>query len=274
MGEIMAFETETPSFVVKNLRRSTSDSNLSLLDKEKNELQNEKKSSHDDLEAGLSPSFSISFPKEKSKSKAVGNSFVRKNLTTSIDFSSDWKLLKASLSKGKNAAFENVSIKCDDLDSFYNTFWSKCATHPISEYQTNVICDEEICTSEWEQSIDASPPFLQRTINFLHPNHAAIGPRMARSMKKQKLQQYSKFGIMMNTTTHVKDVPKTDCFYLEDYILVEPDSKGDGVLVSAFMEIHFVQSTMWKKIIQKNAICGINVWLKGYSDFLKKCCCS
>jgi len=196
----------------------------------------------------------------------------RENKKQSADFSSDWQLFKSSLSKDKNkiVVLEDISIKCD-VDSFFNKFWSTKATLPVSEYQIKNIGDTEVRTSEWEQSGSDSLLTLERKIDYLHPNHSPMGPRMARTTKKQKLQKYSNCGIAMNTKTNVKDIPFADCFYLEDQIIVESDSNG-GVLLSAFIEIHFVQSTWWKKIIKSNATSGIKAWLTGYSDFLLNGC--
>eukprot|EP00568_Trieres_chinensis_P001562 CAMPEP_0183298180 /NCGR_PEP_ID=MMETSP0160_2-20130417/5277_1 /TAXON_ID=2839 ORGANISM="Odontella Sinensis, Strain Grunow 1884" /NCGR_SAMPLE_ID=MMETSP0160_2 /ASSEMBLY_ACC=CAM_ASM_000250 /LENGTH=166 /DNA_ID=CAMNT_0025460155 /DNA_START=230 /DNA_END=731 /DNA_ORIENTATION=+ len=158
-------------------------------------------------------------------------------------------------------------------ETFYKKFWSNSAPHPISDYQRDVIKDKDIKTDEWEEAPDGFT--LERVIDYMHPSDAPIGPPMAHSKKSQQLQQYGEHGAMLKTVTQVEDVPMADCFLLEDRILVEPKGTSGGeekveVTVTAEFGIRFVKSTVWKRIIRKNAKGGIAKWLMGYSEFMKE----
>lgn len=164
----------------------------------------------------------------------------------------------------KDVAIENIVIPLD-IDSFFTKFWSSSAAHPISTYQRDTILDTNINTSQWSQSDDNFT--LARTINYLHPNTSPMGPAMAQTTKEQRLQKFGSHGMILHTTTKVDDVPMTDCFVIEDQIVVE--SKDDhSVVVSAKVGIRFVQKTMWKKLIEKNSKKGIMKWLDGYGKYL------
>lgn len=176
-----------------------------------------------------------------------------------------WNSLKKSKDKiVKEVALSNIKVKCT-FESFFKNYWSGSAVLPISKYQESVILDQNINTSGWDEGVGGT---LVRSIEYLHPNDAPMGPKFAGSIKEQVLEKFGTYGMVLSTTTTVKDVPMADCFVLLDKIFVEPIS--DGVLINAHIGIKFVKSTMWKRVIEKNAKKGITKWLNGYVDFLTK----
>lgn len=187
-----------------------------------------------------------------------------------VDLEIGWSELKTNTDPlFQYSPIESLTLPCT-LDTFQELFWCKNAKHPISTYQRDTIGDTDINTFDWEQQHcgddDDEITTLSREIHYLHPNHAPRGPPMAKTTKKQTLKKYGGYGMVLHTITKVDDVPKADCFVIEDQIVVE--SNGDSVILSARCGIRFVKRTIFKTIIQFNAKNGITKWLGGYGDFV------
>jgi hypothetical protein len=113
----------------------------------------------------------------------------------------------------------------------------------------------------------------------MHPVNVPMAPPKAGARKEQTYCRYGDYGLVIETRTYVRDVPMTDCFYVVDRILVEPNYRNPSdsssnkenqqdltninnhdssstapppsVLVSMEFQINFVKSTMFKGIISK-----------------------
>ena len=113
----------------------------------------------------------------------------------------------------------------------------------------------DVETSFWKLSEDDKFS-LTRKITYRHPVNAPLAPPEARASKEQCYRRFGDYGICVDTHTVVQDVPMTDCFYVDDRILVEPlqgengDGNDGGVKFTWRFEIRFVQSTMFRRIIQ------------------------
>jgi hypothetical protein len=77
-----------------------------------------------------------------------------------------------------------------------------------------------------------------------------MAPPEAMAKKHQRLRKYGDYGICVDTSSRVHDVPLTDCFFLDDRLLVESTEDG-GVLLSLRFEIRFIKSTMFRRIIER-----------------------
>jgi len=65
----------------------------------------------------------------------------------------------------------------------------------------------------------------------------------------------------------VKDVPMTDCFHVDDQILIEPTPDG-GVSITSRFEIRFIKRTMFRNIITNTTKGEFVSWFKGYKMML------
>jgi hypothetical protein len=74
-----------------------------------------------------------------------------------------------------------------------------------------------------------------------------MAPPQASARKEQIYRRFTDRGIIINTKTYVEDVPMTDCFFVEDRIIVQ-NSNGN-VQVTLEFGIIFIKRTMFKSII-------------------------
>jgi hypothetical protein len=77
-----------------------------------------------------------------------------------------------------------------------------------------------------------------------------MAPPEAMAKKHQRLHKYGGFGICVDTSSRVHDVPLTDCFFLDDRLLVESTEDG-GIILTLRFEIRFIKSTMFRRIIER-----------------------
>jgi len=93
-----------------------------------------------------------------------------------------------------------------------------------------------------------------------------MAPPEAMAKKRQRLRKYGSRGICVDTSSEVQDVPLTDCFYLDDRLLVEANGHG-GVTVNLRFEVRFIKSTMFRRIIERTTK---DEFLKGTERFRQK----
>jgi hypothetical protein len=77
-----------------------------------------------------------------------------------------------------------------------------------------------------------------------------MAPPEAMAKKHQLLRRYGAFGICVDTRSRVHDVPLTDCFFLDDRLLVESTENG-GIILTLRFEVRFIKSTMFRRIIER-----------------------
>jgi hypothetical protein len=66
----------------------------------------------------------------------------------------------------------------------------------------------------------------------------------------------------------VEDVPKADCFVVEDRIMVE-STKDGGIVLSGWFQIRFLKKTMFRSIIEKATSKEFVEYLRGYGDMVR-----
>lgn len=143
----------------------------------------------------------------------------------------------------KENAFVDQQVACS-INQFYDLFFIDDAPHSFGNFMEE--CgDMEVLTSQWKKEDDN----LSRTIEYSHPINAPLAPPKARARKEQRMRRFGDRGISLETDTYVDDVPMTDCFYVSDRILVSANEDGKTVTVSAYFDIRFVKSTMFRAII-------------------------
>ncbi len=92
--------------------------------------------------------------------------------------------------------------------------------------------------------------FISIILNKKKQVNAPMAPPEAMAKKHQRLRKYGDYGICIDTSSRVHDVPLTDCFYLDDRLLVQSTEDGGIILTSRF-EIRFIKSTMFRRIIER-----------------------
>lgn len=151
------------------------------------------------------------------------------------------------------------------MEQFYETFLAGNATSSIGAYHQS-IGDTDIKVTSWDRKLESDE--IQRQIIYNHPLHVPMGPPHGQAEKTQTLYRFGNHGICVLTRTVTKDVPMTDCFYIEDCLLVSSNAKG-GVLVSSMFDLVFVKSTMFKKIITMTSTNDLSKFHSGFIEFIR-----
>jgi len=184
------------------------------------------------------------------------------------DMKSGWEKLKSSEEPSySNCALKDIFLPCN-LNDFYQKFLANNAKYSFKDYLIS-IGDSEIKESPWCEELDGFTS--SRQIHYRHPVNAPMAPPSAKATKSQRLQRFEEYGICLETCTQVNDVPFTDCFTIEDQILIEHTEKEglDGVMLQAKFEIRFIKNTFWKRIIEKTSSTEFFNFFNGYADYLK-----
>lgn len=177
----------------------------------------------------------------------------------------DWSTLLADLS-GTNAdnAVEDFFLPCG-VRSFCENFVNDEASYSVSSFMSEN-GDDEIQCSPWKTNGDDGSE--SRTIEYTHPINAPMAPPMARAKKEQVIRKFGDKGAVLETKTYVSDVPMTDCFFVEDRIIVK--AAEEGVSVTMSFEIQFVKQTMFKSIISRTTKGEIEKFMKRLAAFMSK----
>ena len=176
------------------------------------------------------------------------------------------------------------------VDDFFTKFLHDDAQWSFQVFQQNVIKDQNIDVTPWqqEQGVQTHEPSRNRisiqqqsrSLSFLHPRKKAkIGPSTALTKKEQKctllLQQQSIKGIVLHSSTKFEGVPYCDCFMVEEKWIIEPynESTSDaiGCFLSIRLRVNFIKSTMMKKIICNQTLTETKDWFELYIQFLERC---
>ena len=100
-----------------------------------------------------------------------------------------------------------------------------------------------------------------------------MAPSSAVAEKTQTLKRFGTYGFYLETVTKVIGVPKTDCFVVEDRILVEPAVGGqphEGLLLTARFGIRFIKYTIFRSIITATTTKEKNAEFKGFDEYVLK----
>jgi hypothetical protein len=162
-----------------------------------------------------------------------------------------------------------ISNRCK-IDAFFERFFADTASHPIGHYQRHVIGDSEVHTTPWSMDTnDGEKKYTtkERRITFRHKVSAPVGPPTARAMKHQTCYIFGNHGFIMETQTTLKDVPNSECFRVEDRIVVE-QFDGEAIRITIGVQVQFVKNTIWKKLIERMTRTESDAWFQGYVRML------
>merc|ERR1719384_2116886 len=96
-----------------------------------------------------------------------------------------------------------------------------------------------------------------------------MAPPTAEVLKTQILRKFGTRGMCIITKTVTKGIPVSDCFYVEDRLLVE-SRPGGGVSISIAFDVRFVKSTMLRKIVENTTKQDVMNFHREFEKFLKK----
>ena len=192
-------------------------------------------------------------------------------------------------------ALEPTKLPHCTLNEWFDLFFSDDATFSLANYQIEEVGDRDVQFDPWRRKTkkktnegyndddadDDGIPELEREIRYIHPINSGIGPSEAETFRHQSLKRYGRYGaILQNVTTVGKAVPMGDCFRVEDKWIIEQKQEQQQhqgshqqenfLTLSVFFRTVFVKRTMFKSIIQKNAISETKKWFQGYSAMIQK----
>jgi hypothetical protein len=171
----------------------------------------------------------------------------------------------------KNILFHDhcISNQCK-VDTFYEIFFSDTAAHPIEHYQRQVIGDSEVRSTPWTMIVsdcDTCYTTMERLITFRHKVSAPVGPPTARATKHQRCYMFGTHAFIIETQTTLKDVPNSDCFRVEDRIVVE-QFNDEAIRITIGVQVLFMKNTIWKKLIERMTRTESEAWFQGYVQML------
>jgi len=157
----------------------------------------------------------------------------------------------------------DVTVDCS-LDQFFSTFLADDATHSLRSHHV-ATGDTDVKETNWESKGEME---FTRLISYKHPLNVPIGPPFGEAEKTQTLTKIPGQCLCILTKTVICDVPMTDCFYVEDCLLVKCLPEG-GIGISLMFDIHFVKSTMFKRIITMTSVSALTKFHSEYIKFIQ-----
>jgi hypothetical protein len=176
------------------------------------------------------------------------------------DLEEAWRNLHDTSSKSyKENAFQDQNLSCS-LDKFQELFLNDEAPYSITSFML-AEGDSNVIASHWKEQDSPESGSFSRTIEYTHPINAPLAPPNAKARKEQRMRRFVNQGISIETDTYVDDVPMTDCFYVTDRILIQAN-EDKTVTLSAYFDIRFVKSTMFRSIITNTTRSELTKWFQ------------
>ena len=185
---------------------------------------------------------------------------------TSEELRADWiKHRDSKTPTYEETVIDGFRLACT-LDEYFDMFLSNDSEqHSYGSYQRK-LGDSELDVSPWQLS-EKDGMSLCRIVSYVHPVNAPMAPPSAAASKTQTFRRWGEHGMCIETRTEVKDVPMTDCFHVDDQILIEPTPDG-GVSITGRFEIRFIKRTMFRSIITNTTKGEFVSWFSGYKMML------
>ena len=159
-------------------------------------------------------------------------------------------------------AVDDISLSLT-LDEFYDLVLKDDASNSIGKFMTRN-GDFDVETTQWEP-VDGKP--MTRTIHYTHPVNVPMAPPTAKAFKTQYLHRFGLFGLCLESSTIVEDVPMTDCFVVDDRLWVQQNETG-GCTVRVTFQIRFVKTTMFRRIIENATRSEFEKWWRLFGEMI------
>lgn len=170
--------------------------------------------------------------------------------------------------KFKELSLQNHCVSnCCKLETFFDMFIADNASHSVGYYQEQFIGDSEVVTTPWAKSVDSENK-IERFLTFRHKVDAPIGPSSTRATKHQTCYMFGSCAFIVDTRTTLKDVHNSDCFHVEDRVIVEQHDNDGSIQMTARFQVRFVKNTMWKKLIERMTRTEVDAWFQGYARMI------
>lgn len=161
---------------------------------------------------------------------------------------------------------KSLHLACS-LDNFFRTFLDNDAPYSLDHFQREYIRDCDVTITRWESGNEESH---YRTITFSHPIRSivGVGPSMAFTTRKQRLQRYDQYGICIENITRVEGFPSADAFFVQDCWLIEAISETQ-IQVSTRYDVRFTRRAILKSIIQNSIRKETKYWFNTYAKMIQ-----
>jgi len=205
---------------------------------------------------------------EKAK-KTIKMKYQSENKTSTNEMEKNWRMLQEE-ELYHVVAVENESLSCS-VEEFYNLFLRDEAEYPFHLFQRTIIGDKDIEVSPWRNVDDDSKSFmLTRTVAYNHPvKNAPMAPPTVRATKEQRLRLFGDERACLDTLTTITGVPVSDCFYVGDRLMLEPNPTG-GTSISVKFDVCFTKRSIFKKLIKTTTGEEMKKFWKDYLLFIIK----
>ena len=180
-----------------------------------------------------------------------------------------WFNAKKEMSAYNHEGIPKTTLPCS-IERFIHLFLRDNAEHSLEKFQDNIIRDRDVCMTKWEALPGSGGGTMTRTLSFVHPisNSIGIGPSSAKTKRKQSMQRFGAYGMILRNVTNISGVPASDCFYIKDQWLIESIGDQELELTTRF-SIEFTKSIPLKAlIIEKTSRNEYNRWYRSYRDMV------
>ena len=150
------------------------------------------------------------------------------------------------------------------LDDFFAQFVADEAPHSWAQYH-GIVGDTNVVATRWE--LGEGECEFRRQIKFFKPVNLP-GLKSTRGIKHQRYRLFPGIGGIICSSTWLEDVPAAKTFSVDDVLVVRVS--GEAVEVSISFEVKFLQSTMFKFVIESGTNAEMFKWLTAFASYLKK----
>ena len=150
------------------------------------------------------------------------------------------------------------------LDEFFAQFVADDAPHSWAQYH-GMVGDTNVLATRWEKGEGECE--FRRQIKFFKPVNLP-GLKSTRGIKHQRYRLFPGIGGIVCSSTWLEDVPAAKTFSVDDVLVVRVS--GEAVEVSISFEVKFLQSTMFKFVIESSTNAEMFKWLTAFASYLKK----
>mmetsp|Transcript_29962 Transcript_29962/g.41168 ORF Transcript_29962/g.41168 Transcript_29962/m.41168 type:complete len:228 (-) Transcript_29962:59-742(-) len=150
------------------------------------------------------------------------------------------------------------------LNDFSSLFVIDNAPYGIHRYHESVK-DKNVTITNW--TVESCSISQVRQMDFFKPVNLP-GLSSTRGTKFQSANWSEDFGLILRSSTRLKDVPYADSFTVDDVLMVQILT-AKSVKVSISFQVTFTKSTMLGFIIEANTNREMSHWLRSYFAHLK-----
>lgn len=188
-------------------------------------------------------------------------------INCSADFSSTLSHSDVFTKESTGVKLKTIVVSGDmelSVQEFENLFINEDALYSYKRYHENVNKDKEVVCTNWvekdQTTTTTSEKELTREIQFFK-NVNLPGLASARGTKYQKVKRFGNSGLILYSSTKMKDVPASDCFTVDDVITIKAID-FNKIFVEISYQVTFIKGTIMKYMIETSTNMEMKKWLK------------